>query len=155
MAQKRIKSFSPYHYNVRYRKPGTSPYNQPKGYLPNAGYNYPEYVVSKKKEDEEIIKQKPNYEIPVFSYYVYSQNQFYYLINNDCEIEFIKLNSTFSLLQNKNEIEDSETSTIFNLKYSYRIFDILIDDINDDHIIKIEHNLNSIIDLVILDNNTR
>ena len=147
MAQRRIKSFSPYTYNVQYRRPGEKPIVGKRAYIPNAGISLPEYVITKREEKEKIIPS--DY---IINYFTYVNNTFFYLINDDCEIEFLKYSSEFEFLRS-NKKESYELCETFNVKYTYEIFDINKFQILSNNEIRINHNLNSIIDLIILNEN--
>ena len=155
MADKRIKSFSPYTYNVIYRKPGEVPFIKEKTYIPNAGYGPPEYIINKYEKIHTVKKQHQPPHYPIISdqsYFTYVNNTFFYLINDNCEIEFLKYSSNFNFLTEINEYK-YENFSIYNVKYTFEIFQQSKFEILSSCEIRINHNLNSIIDLIILNNN--
>ena len=78
---KKIKSFSPYNYNVQYAKPGAGINQKGKQYIKSSPVNQEEYVVTRK--------------LP--SFFAHLSNVFHYTISDECEIKFLKAVSTFSI----------------------------------------------------------
>ena len=136
---------------MTYRRPGEKPVIGKRAYIPNAGYGPPEYVISK---CEKPIEQK-KFTLPPVIYNTYVNNQFYYLVNDDCEIEFLKCSTKFKFLTYTNEKEFKNVD-IYNLKYNYAIFTLKSSEVNQisDTEIIINHSLNSVVDLIILNNET-
>ena len=142
MAVKRTKSFSPYTYNVQYRKPGSSPFQQPQTYIPSVPLNEVKYVVNKRKIKEDL-------------YFTYVNGEFYYMIDDDCTINFINYSSTFNFINDRTN-DEFEKIKINNMQNQFKYFDVKRKGESFDYhwysnnCLKIIHNLNSKIDLCIL-----
>jgi hypothetical protein len=92
---KKIKSFSPYNYNVQYAKPGAGINQKGKQYVKSSPVNQEEYVIS---------KRKPNF-------FTFMSNVFHYTINDECEIKFLKAVSTITVRKDTNIKEFEGVST--------------------------------------------
>lgn len=136
--KKKIRSFSPYEYNVQYFKPGKGPVQVPRPYVRTASVTENEYVVTK-------VEPKN---------YTFLENYFYYTVDDDCTIN---LNSTMSVFKIRHDMLVSEYEECVVLEDVF--YHIKIDVVNnttlqyvwkDRRTLNVNHNLNSMVDGIIL-----
>ena len=137
MAIKRNKSFSPYSYGIRYRKPGENPFLKHQ-YIPGGGQGESVYVVTKKSP----------------SYFCSITNYWYFGIDDDDVVSFLKVDSIFLIDQ---ERKQTYINTI-DLSNSYKTakFEV-IKNVNNieynwenESILNLFHNLEDEIDSIVL-----
>lgn len=130
---KKIKSFSPYNYNVQYATPGAGFNKNKKQYVKSSPVNQEEYVVTKRK----------------LEFFTYLTNTFNYTINDECEINFLNLTSTFLVTKN-DYFSKSFTTSENNSKLVFREY--IFDNSNIiDNTIKVDHNFfTSNVDCIVL-----
>ena len=139
---KKIRSFSPYQYNIQYAKPGRGPVQIAKPYVKTASVTENEYVVTK-------LDPK---------FFTFLENAFYYTIDDECNVSFNKLVSTFNIRSDKrmipyeiNELIESKLHTKVisaNTKNGIQYY------WKSRKIMQINHNLNSMVECVAILNNS-
>lgn len=149
MIQRKIRQFSPYSYNIRYKVPGGG-LNQNKKYISSArGSNESSYVVSKLTP----------------SYFCSISNIWYFDVNDDGTLNFVKCDSSIRITQEKISNKSSSslkyiTNDSITNKDSYSI-DCNMNDIKENSLYTIKNNeiiiknlySDKITDLLILFNN--
>ena len=137
MGIKRNKAFSPYSYGIRYRKVGESPFRKYE-YIPTGGQGEPIYVITKKAPE----------------YFCSITNYWYFGINNENLISFLKVDSIFYIDKEKkteflkmSTLSNSYKSLKFEIKKGFDNFDYKWE---NERILNVFHNLNSEIDSIIL-----
>jgi hypothetical protein len=139
---KKIRSFSPYQYNIQYAKPGRGPVQVAKPYVKTASVTENEYVVTK-------LAPK---------FFTFLENSFYYTINDDCETQFNKLVSTFRIRNDRLLMEYENADIIENKIYAKLVEVTKKSGIQyywkNKNTICINHNMNSIVDSIALLNDS-
>jgi hypothetical protein len=135
---KKIRSFSPYQYNIQYAKPGRGPVQVAKPYVKTASVTENEYVVTK-------LAPK---------FFTFLENSFYYTIDDDCNAVFNKLVSTFRVRNDRLLMEYENADIIENKIYAKSIEVTKKSGIlyywKNKNTICINHNMNTIVDCIAL-----
>lgn len=139
---KKIRSFSPYQYNIQYVKPGRGPVQIAKPYVKAASVTENEYVVTK-------LDPK---------FFTFLENAFYYTIDDECEVNFNKLVSTFNIRHDKRMIP-YETNELIESKLHTKIISANTKNgvqyyWKSKKIMQINHNLNSTVECIAILNNS-
>ena len=140
---KKIKSFSPYNYNIQYAKPGAGLNQRGKQYIKSSPVNQEEYVITKK----------------CAKFFTFLSNEINYRITDDCENKFLKMVSKFSIRKDKiikpysdvyeisNKLTLKEVTVKNENSYDYTII--------NNRVIQINHNFGSSIDAILLLNDVK
>lgn len=135
---KKIKSFSPYNYNIQYAKPGAGLNQKGKQYVKSSPVNQEEYVITKRGA----------------KFFTFLSNEINYRITDDCENKFLKMVSKFSMRKDQiikpysdvyeisNKLTLKEITVKNENSYDYTII--------NNKVIQINHNLGSSIDAILL-----
>lgn len=135
---KKIKSFSPYNYNIQYAKPGAGLNQKGKQYIKSSPVNQEEYVITKRGA----------------KFFTFLSNEINYRITDDCENKFLKMVSKFSI--RKDQII-KPYSDVYEISNKLTLKEIIVKNENsydytiiNNKVIQINHNFGSSIDAILL-----
>ncbi len=140
---RKIRTFSPYTYNIQYTRPGSGPFQAQRPHVHSALVPEEHMVVSKNKAN----------------WYVYATNNIVYSNNGDCEYKFVKCLTTFKIVS-RSEAESikPKSDAIIPIDESgmlYAIIDAASSDDNDiiwdgTKSVQITHNLECNVDFIVI-----